>query len=205
MASNVRAVRRRAEGHCTLMMSYFMQLPGQCHMSAAGGAGTEKQRGTRVRPGAPADGRPTTPSLRDCLWTPATNAWPVTSVWAHGGASTAAVNHTNLAENYGTLCRRRSSAQPAQMQLLAPRLLEAASSTRRPRGKYRGKPSQGLGRARLTHHYFSAGGRHTKRSARGGPRPRRSSWRMQPFMTRPRRGPTRTGREVENISDKGVI
>ena len=108
-------------------------------MSAACGAGTEKQRGTRVRPGAPADGRPTTPSLRDCLWTPATNAWPVTSVWAHGGASTAAVNHTNLAENYGTLCRRRSSAQPAQMQLLAPRLLEAASSTRRPRGKYRGK------------------------------------------------------------------
>ena len=67
-------------------------------MSAACGAGTEKQRGTRVRPGAPADGRPTTPSLRDCLWTPATNAWPVTSVWAHGGASTAAVNHTNLAE-----------------------------------------------------------------------------------------------------------
>ena len=100
-------------------------------MSAACGAGTEKQRGTRVRPGAPADGRPTTPSLRDCLWTPATNAWPVTSVWAHGGASTAAVNHTNLAENYGTLCRRRSSAQPAQMQLLAPRLLEAASSTSR--------------------------------------------------------------------------
>ena len=45
----------------------------------------------------------------------------------------------HLAENYGTLCRRRSSAQPAQMQLLAPRLLEATSSTRRPRGKYRGK------------------------------------------------------------------
>ena len=28
---------------------------------------------------------------------------------------------------------------------------------------------------------------------------------MQPFMTGPRRGPTRTGREVEKISDKGVI
>ena len=76
-------------------------------MSAACGAGTEKQRGTRVRPGAPADGRPTTPSLRDCLWTPATNAWPVTSVWAHGGASTAAVNHTNLAyvaRTFGDKC-----------------------------------------------------------------------------------------------------
>ena len=47
--------------------------------------------------------------------------------------------------------------------------------------------------------------RHTGRSARGGPRRRRSSWRMQPFMTGPRRGPTRTGREVERISDKGVI
>ena len=105
-------------------------------MSAACGAGTEKQRGTRVRPGAPADGRPTTPSLRDCLWTP---------VWAHGGQPHTAVparrpsTMAHLAENYGTLCRRRSSAQPAQMQLLAPRLLEAASSTRRPRGKYRGK------------------------------------------------------------------
>ena len=97
-------------------------------MSAACGAGTEKQRGTRVRPGAPADGRPTTPSLRDCLWTP---------VWAHGGQPHTAVparrpsTMAHLAENYGTLCRRRSSAQPAQMQLLAPRLLEAASSTSR--------------------------------------------------------------------------